>query len=322
MQAASEFDIIEQYFKRPVPDSMLGVGDDCALLHLSLGCRMAVSTDMLIEGRHFLPDTDPYNLGYKSLAVNLSDLAAMGAKPLACTLSLALPKINHDWLRGFAAGFHQLSQASNCPLVGGDTTRSLHDIVISVTVMGEVRRNHALRRDKAKAGDDIWVSGSLGAAYVALQLVLGQYQSNQLDMADLLPYMEHPEPRLQLGCSLSGVANAAIDISDGLLQDLGHILTASNCGAVINYDQLPLHPKLHGLPADLRQNALLAGGDAYELCFTVRPRRAEQIQAIAQRIGIPVSRIGTITADDTCVVLDGSGNSMETPVRGFDHFAV
>lgn len=322
MSQANEFDIIKQYFSWPAPANMLGVGDDCALLAPSLGCKMAVSTDMLIEGRHFLPDTDPQTLGHKALAVNLSDLAAMGAKPLACTLALALPAIDHSWLKGFASGFKALSQASNCALLGGDTTRSQTGITISITVMGEVRRNHALRRGNARHGDDIWVSGSLGGAYIALLLFQGRLPNHNNQLEQLRHYLELPQPRIALGSSLAGVANAAIDISDGLLQDLGHILTASSCGAEIYLDQLPLAPEIAGLDQTLRQNALLAGGDAYELCFTARPRRREQILALAQKLGIAVSLIGKIMAGDQCKIIDANGNQVQQELKGFDHFAV
>lgn len=322
MNKFGEFDLIEQYFKRPVPNSILGVGDDCALLPLTLGHKFAVSTDMLIEGRHFLPNTDPVSLGYKSLAVNLSDLAAMGAKPVGCTLALAIPEIDHDWLAGFASGFHDLSQTSKCYLIGGDTTRSLAGITISVTVIGEVRRNHALRRDNAKLGDDIWLSGDLGGAYIALQLALGNIAKDTKRYNLLKHYLEKPEPRLALGKNLVGVANSAIDISDGLLQDLGHILKSSSCGAEINLDKLPIANDIADMDKSLINEAILAGGDVYELCFTAKPRRREQIQAIAKKIGVPVHRIGTIVKGENCVVLDAQAQPVEFTQKGFDHFAI
>lgn len=322
MENFGEFDLIERYFKRPVPSNILGVGDDCALLPLSLGHKLAISTDMLIEGRHFLPDADPFLLGHKSLAVNLSDLAAMGAKPVGCTLALSIPEIDHDWLKGFADGFHALTQQSGCHLIGGDTTRSLNGIAISVTVMGEVRRNHALRRDNAKLGDDIWVSGELGAAYIALLLLLGELppDSKRLDL--LQPYLHKPTARITLGSYLVGVANSAIDISDGFVQDLRHILKASSCGAEIQLDQLPVAKEIADMDQTLIQKAILSGGDAYELCFTAKPRRREQILALAKKSGTKVSRIGRITSDEQLIIIDAQGRIVENTQQGFDHFAV
>lgn len=322
MDKFGEFDLIERYFKQPVPSNKLGIGDDCALLPLSLGYKFAVSTDMLIEGRHFLPGTDPESLGHKALAVNLSDLAAMGARPVGCVLALGLPDIDHTWLEGFTRGFLGLSQASKCHLLGGDTTRSLNGITICVTVMGEVRRNHALRRDNARAGDDIWLSGELGGAYIALLLFLGELPADPRRLELLRHYMERPEPRLGLGNYLVGVANSAIDISDGLLQDLGHILKASSCGAEVYLDELPVAKDIADMDKQIVQTAVLSGGDAYELCFTAKPRRREQIMALAKKSGVKVSRIGTITKDHQLKIIDAQGQLVQYSQKGFDHFAV
>lgn len=321
MSADSEFDLIARYFDRPVPAGMLGVGDDCALLSLSPGCELAVSTDMLVQGQHFFADVDPRSLGHKALAVNLSDLAAMGARPLACTLALSLPGIDHAWLQGFSDGFHALAGQSGCPLVGGDTTRNPDGIVISITVMGEVRRAHALRRSGAREGDDIWLSGSLGAAYVALLLMQGRLPADAARLQASRRAMEWPNPRLRLGRYLAGVANAAIDISDGLLQDLGHILEQSHCGAELRLDALPADPALDGLDEVVRREALLGGGDVYELCFTARPQRREQIGALRQQLGVPLVSVGTITRGSEVRVLDGRGDEIPVTLRGFDHFA-
>ncbi|GAA0225953.1 thiamine-phosphate kinase [Castellaniella daejeonensis] len=321
MQADGEFDLIARYFKRPSPDRMLGVGDDCALMSLSTGCELAVSTDMLVEGRHFLPDADPAALGHKALAVNLSDLAAMGARPLACTLALSLPAVDHAWLAAFSEGFHALSRESHCPLVGGDTTRGMSGIVLSVTVLGEVRRSHALRRDAARVGDDVWISGTLGGADLALRLVLGQLPPDPERLRATRPLLDRPTPRLKLGRYLAGVAHAAIDVSDGLLQDLGHVLQASHCGAELWMDALPAHPALAGLDESLRRDALLAGGDAYELCFTARPLRREQIQALGRQLNVPVARVGTLVRGQGVRVLDGDGQAVPLVRRGFDHFS-
>ena len=321
MPAAGEFDLIARYFKRPSPDRMLGVGDDCALMPLSAGCELAVSTDMLVEGRHFLPDADPAALGHKALAVNLSDLAAMGARPLACTLALSLPAVDHDWLAAFSEGFHALAREAGCPLVGGDTTRSDAGVVLSITVLGEVRRSHALRRAAARVGDDVWVSGSLGAADLALKLVLGQLPADPDRLRATRPALDRPEPRLELGRYLAGVAHAAIDISDGLLQDFGHILDASQCGAELWLDALPAHPALNGLDESLRRDAILAGGEAYELCFTAQPLRREQIEAIGRQLNVPVTRVGTLVRGDRVHVLDRDGYPVRFGNRGFDHFS-
>lgn len=321
MPADSEFDLISRYFDRPVPSGMLGVGDDCALLTPAVGCELAVSTDMLVQGQHFLPDVDPESLGHKALAVNLSDLAAMGASPLACTLALSLPRIDHPWLRAFSDGFHALATESGCPLVGGDTTRNPDGVVISITVMGEVRHAHALRRSGAHEGDDIWVSGQLGAAYVALLLLQGRLPADPARLKASRPAMDYPTPRLKLGHALGGVAHAAIDISDGLLQDLGHILDASRCGARLWFDQLPVHPSLTGLDETVRHEAILGGGDVYELCFTAQSLRREQIQALGRQLGVPLSRVGAIVREPGVRVLDAQGRDVPVTLRGFDHFA-
>ncbi|WP_298012683.1 thiamine-phosphate kinase [uncultured Castellaniella sp.] len=321
MPSGGEFDLIARYFSRPAPSGMLGVGDDCALLAPSQGCELAVSTDMLIEGRHFFPDTDPGLLGHKALAVNLSDLAAMGAKPLACTLAISLPRIDEAWLQAFADGFHALSRECRCPLVGGDTTGGSSGVVLSITVMGEVRHHHALRRDAARAGDDVWVSGTLGGADVALRLVQGRLPRDPARLRAALPFLERPVPRLKLGRYLAGIAHAAIDISDGLLQDLGHILDASHCAAELWLDALPADPVLDGLDEDVRRDALLAGGDVYELCFTAHPRRREQIEILGRQLGLRLSRIGAIQRGSGVRVLDAAGDALTVAHQGFDHFA-
>jgi thiamine-monophosphate kinase len=299
---------------------MLGVGDDCALLPVSHGFQLAVSTDMLVEGEHFFPDVDPASLGHKALAVNLSDLAAMGARPLACTLSLSLPRIDHAWLSAFSEGFHALAHQAHCPLVGGDTTRSPAAVVISVTAMGEVRRSHALRRDAAKVGDDIWVTGALGAPDIALRLLQGRLAPNPQLLTATRKALEQPMPRWRFGQHLVGVARAALDISDGLLQDLGHILQASGCGAEIMLDALPVAPALAGVDPAVRQAAVLGGGDVYELCFTAAPVRREQVQAVARQYAVPVSRIGSIVSGEGVRVLGLSEAALAEAAHGYDHF--
>ncbi|MFA7437291.1 thiamine-phosphate kinase [Castellaniella sp.] len=321
MAQGGEFDLIRRHFSRPVPAPFLGVGDDCALLPIREGHQLAVSTDMLLEGRHFLPQSDPVDLGHKALAVNLSDLAAMGARPLGCTLALGLPYVDDTWLQGFAQGFHALADAAHCPLLGGDTTRSGQGMVLCVTVLGEVRPELALRRDAARVGDDVWVSGALGAADIALRWLQGQLPDPSGRLAPLRSALERPQPRLALGQGLCGLAHAAIDISDGLLQDLGHVLAASGCAARIWFDAIPVHPALQGLAPDLVQHAVLAGGDAYELCFTAPVGQRAHIEALGQRLGVALTRIGSLEPGAGWQVLDADGRPMVVRQAGFDHFA-
>ncbi len=318
---ASEFDLIDRYFKRPAPAGMLGVGDDCALFGVPAGMQVATSTDLLIEGRHFFPDVDPCALGHKALAVNVSDLAAMGARPIGCLLGLALPKVEPAWLAAFAQGFHALAEASGCPLIGGDTTGSALGVAISVTVFGAVAPDQALRRDGARPGDVVWVSGVLGAADIAYRLLSGQMPPDAALLAATRRALEWPQPRYTLGQALAGLANAAIDISDGLLQDLGHVLKASGVGAELRRADLPVAPGLEGVdPARLR-HALLGGGDVYELCFTAAPERSDGVRAAAARVGVPVTAIGRITAASTLTVLDPHGQPEHDLPHGFDHFS-
>ena len=307
----SEFDLISRYFSRPAPGDMLGVGDDCALFSAPAGMQVATSTDLLIEGRHFFSDVDPTALGHKALAVNLSDLAAMGARPIGCVLGLALPAIDEVWLASFAQGFHALAQRHGCPLLGGDTTRSLQGLSISVTVFGAVAASQALRRDAARSGDDIWVSGALGAADTAYRLLAGRLPADAVRLAATRQALEWPQPQVELGLALAGLAHAAIDISDGLLQDLGHILQASHLGASLNYGAMPVAPALAGLtPPQLRQ-AVLGGGDVYELCFTAAPEQRGRIAALAAQLGLTLTRIGHTVSEPGLVVLDANGKEVK-----------
>ncbi|OZI71621.1 thiamine-phosphate kinase [Bordetella genomosp. 12] len=317
---ASEFDLIARHFTRTAPGDILGVGDDCALFPVPPGMQVAVSKDLLIAGRHFYPDADPVSVGHKSLAVNLSDLAAMGAQPLGCLLGLALPSMDEAWLAAYARGFHALAQASGCPLIGGDTTRSLHDLTLSVTVFGAVPAHAALRRDAACPGDDIWISGELGAADIAYRLLDGQLPADAARLARTRRALEWPQPRLALGQGLRGLAHAAIDISDGLAQDLGHILAASGVGAELRYADLPRAAGLEGLDEATLQRALLGGGDVYELCFTAPAQRRDAVMQAAHASQTPVTRIGRIVAADGLCVLDAQGQALPHIPGGFDHF--
>jgi len=318
---ASEFDLIARHFSRPAGPGMLGVGDDCALFPVPPGEHVATSTDLLVEGRHFYPDVDPEALGHKALAVNLSDLAAMGARPIGCLLGLALPRRDDAWLDAFARGFHALAARWGCPLVGGDTTRSMAGLTISVTVFGAVAPQRALRRDAARAGDEVWVSGELGAADLAYRLLDGQLPADPARLAATRRALEWPEPRVALGQALAGAAHAGLDISDGLLQDLRHILHASGVGAELRYADLPAAAALAGLPEAAVRQALLGGGDAYELCFTAAPAARPHIMQAAQSVGIPVTCIGRIVSRPGLLVLDAAGLPIDDLPAGFDHFS-
>ncbi|MBA4261329.1 MAG: thiamine-phosphate kinase [Comamonadaceae bacterium] len=322
-----EFELIRRHFQRAgvaqPTQVLLGVGDDCALLQPTPGHQLAVSTDMLVEGRHFLADVGPEALGHKALAVNLSDLAAMGARPLGFTLALSLPRADDAWLAGFARGLFALADAHACPLVGGDTTRG--PLNLCITVFGEVTPSRALRRDAARVGDDLYVSGRTGEARLALEWLLGtpwaRAAVGTMLPSDLRARLERPMPRLALGRALAGVAHAALDLSDGLAGDLGHILRASGVGAELHLAALPLAPALAALPEAERQTCLLGGGDDYELLFTAPPSARESVQAAAQASDTGVTRIGAITDQPGLRLLAADGQALRWQAVGFDHFA-
>ena len=318
----SEFDLIRRYFTRLTPSASLGVGDDAALLQVAEGMELAVSTDMLVSGTHFFPDADPYMLGHKTLAVNLSDLAAMGATPRWATLALSLPSADENWLRRFSEGFFALADVHGVELVGGDTTRG--PLNLSVTIMGEVPRGKALRRSEARIGDDIWVSGTLGEAALGLAHLQGKIQLPEDTRIFCLAALHQPQPRVELGLALRGIANSAIDISDGLLADLGHILECSNVAAEVRYDKLP-KPSLFAFPGDemreLEQRCVLSGGDDYELCFTAPFAQRAEVEMLAARLSLPLSRIGSIVSGHGSKVRAENGNVMKILESGYDHFA-
>lgn len=318
----SEFDLIAQYFTRTLrPDSRvaLGVGDDCALWMPSPGMQLAISSDMLVEGRHFFPNADPFKLGHKCLAVNLSDLAAMGAKPVAFTLALALPQARAAWLAPFSQGLLALADQHGCELIGGDTTKG--PLNICITIYGEVPPGQALRRDTAKAGDDIWVSGTLGDARLALAGYRNEIPLDESTLDAAAERMHAPSPRVALGTALRGIAHAAIDISDGLAGDLAHILKRSNVGATLAVDTLPAGPMLARQSRDLRRRFTLAGGDDYELCFTAPAARRDAILAAAHSSGIAVTRVGSIEQAPGLRLVDADGEPLDLQVSSFDHFA-
>ena len=313
-----EFDLIDRFFKRPVRRSALGVGDDCALLAPSPGMQLAVSSDMLVEGRHFLSTVDPFKLGHKALAVNLSDLAACGANPLAFTLALSLPRADETWLEPFSRGLLALADAHECDLVGGDTTRG--PLNICITAFGEVPQGQALLRSGARAGDDIYVSGTLGDARLALEVFRGTLSVPAVFGA-ARARMEQPTPRVSLGQALRGIATSAIDISDGLLGDLGHVLRQSGVGATIQTEiAAGLMMVAGGLDREQQLEYVLAGGDDYELAFTAPPAQRQAVSAAAAKSGTTVTRIGQIESAPGIRLLDGQGRPVQNRYASFDHF--
>ena len=319
-----EFDLIARYFTRPGRTAVLGVGDDCALLQPQHGMQLAVSSDMLVQGRHFLSTTPAADVGHKALAVNLSDLAACGAKPLAFTLALTLPSVDEAWLAGFAKGLWALADAHSCELIGGDTTQG--PLNICITVLGEVPPGDALLRQHAQLGDDIYVSGTVGDARLALEVFRGNLSLQTADFEAARARMDRPTPRVSLGLALRGVANAAIDISDGLLGDLGHILQRSHVGAVIEtawvQDSAAISDAMQTISFNKRLDFALAGGDDYELLFTAAPDQADEVLAAAEQCGVSVTCIGRITPVAGLQVLDLQGLPLSRRFAGFDHFAV
>jgi thiamine-monophosphate kinase len=324
-----EFDLIERYFMRPTRQPArdhlvsLGIGDDCALLQPRPGTQVAISTDMLVEGRHFFAGTHAESLGHKALAVNLSDLAACGARPLAFTLALALPEANEDWLAGFSRGLFALADQNACELVGGDTTRG--PLNICITVIGEVPLqdgvSSALLRSGARAGDDVYVSGHLGDARLALEVLRGRLQVSDAVLLQARMRLESPLPRVALGLALRGIATSAIDISDGLLGDLAHVLKASGVGATLQVDKMPSRLVLEAQLTQAQALAyVLAGGDDYELAFTAPPSAHSAVQAAGAASQTPVALVGKIDAEPGLRLLDASGAAMANHFTSFDHF--
>ena len=323
----TEFDLIARYFTRPPKHAALGVGDDCALLSPSPGMQLAISSDMLVEGRHFFHDVSPYSVGHKALAVNLSDLAACGAKPVAFTLALALPRIDEAWLQEFSLGLWALADAHGCELIGGDTTQG--PLNICITVFGEVPRGQALLRSGAQVGDDIYVSGTLGDARLALEALQGQIELPPDVLAQARLRLEQPTPRVALGTALRGVATSAIDISDGLAGDLGHVLNSSGVGAQVNVDITInlIAARAHidwargQFDAQKQLKTVFSGGDDYELAFTAPLAARAAVQAAATASQSPVTRIGVIQAERGLRLVDDRGRPVNMQFASFDHFA-
>jgi thiamine-monophosphate kinase len=316
----SEFEVIRRHFTRRASHTLLSVGDDCALMQVAPDQTLAVSSDMLVAGRHFHAHHPAHALGVKCAAVNLSDLAAMGATPRWATLAICLPQFDEAWLASFADGFHQTLARFGADWVGGDLTTG-PTLTFAVTVLGEVPLSQALRRDGAEAGDQIWVTGTLGDAALALSLGLDQ-NSTDADQHYLASRLLEPTPRVEMGQALRGHAHAAIDISDGLLGDLGHILEASQVGARLYWEKIPRSPALKAQgESPLLQQAVLCGGDDYELCFTAPAGEAAAILRAAKRCGVEVSCIGEITAELERSVCTAAGDKLPVQWRGFDHGA-
>jgi thiamine-monophosphate kinase len=321
---ASEFELIDRHFRRAPrhADVRVGIGDDAAVIAPTPGMELAVSVDMLVEGRHFFAGTDAEALGHKTLAVNLSDLAAMGAAPRYALLAGALPDADEAWLARFMQGFRTLAERHDVELIGGDTTRGPRNLC--VTVIGEVPPGAAITRAGAHPGDDVYVSGALGAAALAVRALGGDVRLAHDVLARVRERLERPEPRVALGLALRGVATAALDVSDGLVGDLGHILERSGCAAVVELARLPADPavaeRLHGADRDVALACLLAGGDDYELCFTAPRAARERIDVLARELAVPATLVGTLERGHGLTVLDEHGRPLAPLPASFDHF--
>jgi len=320
--SAGEFALIARHFTRQRPGRsgvILGVGDDCALLAPAPGQQLAVSCDMLVEGRHFLSTVAPEHLGHKALAVNLSDLAACGAEPLGCTLALALPRADEAFVARFARGLFALADAHGIELVGGDTVAG--PLNICITVFGQVPPGQALLRSGARAGDELWVSGTLGDARLALEVFRGTLALPGEAFEQVRVAMELPQPRVALGLALRGLASSAVDLSDGLLGDLGHVLQRSGVGATLDLAALPRSAVLAAQPEAVQRLCLLSGGDDYELLFSAPAAQHGAVRAAGARAGVAVSCVGRIDAQAGLRLREADGRVLPARARAFDHFA-
>lgn len=315
---SSEFNLIAEYFTRPTPKADLGIGDDAALISIANGMQLAISADMLVAGTHFFDDCDPYQLGWKSLAVNVSDMAAMGAQPKWATLAIALPHMDDAWLKAFSQGIFDCADQFSIDLIGGDTTRGPTNICIQI--MGEVPFGKAIKRSGAKVDEDIWVSGHLGSAAIGLAHLQKKMQVLDGALPTCLNALHMPIPRLSLGLVLRDIATSCIDISDGLLADLGHILHASTLGAIIDLAKIPcinhLKQDLHNVQI---QQAILAGGDDYELCFTAPKSQRNEIHILSEQLSLPLTLIGN-TQEKLGINVMYEAHALNITHKGFDHF--
>lgn len=317
----SEFDLILQHFTRETHHTNLSVGDDAALISVESDMELAISADMLVAGTHFFPDADAYLLGWKSLAVNISDMAAMGANPKWATLAIALPDEDSAWLTQFSNGFFACAKEFNVDLIGGDTTRG--PLTISVQIMGQVPIGKAIKRSGAKIGDEVWVSGNLGDAALALAHMQGKLTLPTNAFAHCASALHIPQPRVALGLALREVANSAIDISDGLLADFGHILERSNVGAILELRNIPHSAYLNAqfiINYEYALNALLAGGDDYELCFTAPAEKHAEIVKLSETLDLKLTVIGEVTSKPHLTVHGFDNEILEVKKTGFDHF--
>lgn len=308
----SEFDLIDRYFRRPTRHTALGVGDDGAIVRPSPGMEMVVSTDMLVAGTHFLPDADPEDLGWKALAVNVSDMAAMGANPRWALLACALPAATESWISRFATGFFACADEFGVDVIGGDTTKGPKNFC--VTIFGEVPEGRALLRSGAQPGDEVWVSGQPGRAALGLAHLQGRAALAEPRLSECLAALHRPQPRVALGLALRGLATAAIDVSDGLLADLGHVLEESGASATLRIPALP--------PPGIERDCLLSGGDDYELAFTAPAGRHADIEALAGKFGLALTCIGSVADGSPGAIdlRDAEGRPVAVGSRGYDHF--
>ncbi len=316
----SEFALIDRYFKRPTRHTVLGVGDDGAIVRPTPGMELVVSTDMLVAGTHFLPQVAPETLGWKTLAVNISDVAAMGAAPRWALLAAALPAADESWIAAFAKGFFACADAYGVDIIGGDTTRGPRNLC--VTIFGEVPQGQALLRSGAKPGDEVWVSGQPGLAALGLAQLQGRCALPEPALTACLAALQQPQPRVALGLALRGLASAAIDVSDGLLADLGHILEASKVAATLHFPRLPDAALRAGADEQLARDSLLSGGDDYELVFTAPAVRHGDIEALAAALPLALTCVGSIESGEPgkLHLLDAAGQVMPQQHRGYDHF--
>ncbi|MBV1775967.1 thiamine-phosphate kinase [Burkholderiaceae bacterium DAT-1] len=311
-----EFELIRRYFTRSSANAVLGIGDDAALVAPSAGMQLAIAADTMVEGRHFFPGTDPHSLGWKALAVNLSDMAAMGADPRWFTLCLTLPSVDERWLSGFAEGLFALADRFGVSLIGGDTTSG--PLSISIQIIGEVPVGRALRRSGAQAGDDVWLSGVTGAAALAVRQRMGEVVVGDLEREFCAGKLDRPEPRVVLGQALRGIATSAIDVSDGLLADLGHIAKASGVQILLDQWAIPLPPL--SVRAELLDELVLSGGDDYELVFTAPASRRTLVEDLALSAGVSLTRIGMVEAGNGVALFGRDGHIVQPHKAGFDHF--